>query len=439
MSTFRSSLSSAPYRFGSLTILLYFASWGIWWSFFQIWLTSEAGGLQLTGSEVGTVYSATSAAALGAMLLYGTVQDRLDLRRHLTIGIAALMTLVGPFVLWVYRPLLEHSFGLGVALGAVFLAAAFVGSTGLIEAFVERLSRRFDFEFGQARMWGSAGYAVVALAAGFLFAIDPALNFWAGSVIGLALLLIQILWRPSREDTSEVVASTVPEHTPSLRDMLGLLRLRSLWIVIVFVILSWTFYTVYDQQMFPDYYTSLFATQERGQQVYGTLNSAQVFLEALMMGLVPVLMRKVGVRTTLLLGVGVMFVRILATGLLDDPALVSIVKMLHAFEVPLFVLGIFRYITLHFRTELSATLYLVGFNISAQIGIVVLSSPLGMLRDQLGYQPTFLVIAGVVALAGIWALAMLERDDRSVHGDPFLRDSEAQRAETTTHREEIDA
>ena len=34
-------------------------------------------------------------------------------------------------------------------------------------------------------MWCSAGYALFALVAGFLFSIDPHLNFWTGSVMGV--------------------------------------------------------------------------------------------------------------------------------------------------------------------------------------------------------------------------------------------------------------
>ena len=45
------------------------------------------------------------------------------------------------------------------------------------------------------------------------------------------------------------------------------------------------------------------------------------------------------------------------------------------------------------------------------------------LRDQLGYQPTFLVIAGTVALAGVFAFFTLKKDDQEVLGDPFIRDS----------------
>ena len=36
-----------------------------------------------------------------------------------------------------------------------------------------------------------------------------------------------------------------------------------------------TFYTVFDQQMFPNYYASLFSTTEIGNATYGTLNSSR--------------------------------------------------------------------------------------------------------------------------------------------------------------------
>lgn len=38
----------------STNILLFFAGWGIWWSFFQIWLTTKEG---FSGAQVGVIYS----------------------------------------------------------------------------------------------------------------------------------------------------------------------------------------------------------------------------------------------------------------------------------------------------------------------------------------------------------------------------------------------
>jgi MFS transporter, OHS family, lactose permease len=258
---------------------------------------------------------------------------------------------------------------------------------------------------------------VAALMAGFLFTVNPLFNFIGGSIFGVLCLAVQLFWKTDHVPLAP--GHSAHPKTPSVREMVGVLAMPKLWTIIAFVLLSWTFYNLYDQQMFPDFYTSLFESKERGEQVYGVLNATQVFVEGGMMMLVPLVMRKVGVRTTLLLGVSVMCMRILGSAVFDDAVLISIVKMFHAIEVPLFILGIFRYITLHFKANLSATLYLVGFEVSAQVGNVLLSRPFGSLRDAIGYQPTFYVISGAVFLAGCWAYFALKRDDQDVEGDPI--------------------
>lgn len=95
--------------------------------------------------------------------------------------------------------------------------------------------------------------------------------------------------------------------------------------------------------------------------------------------------------------------------------------MLHSLEVPLFILPMFRYFTLHFDTKLSATLYMIGFQIAAQVGQVILSTPLGTLRDQIGYSNTFKIISLIVLIAGIFAAFVLKKDNQDVNGDPFVR------------------
>lgn len=52
-------------------------------------------------------------------------------------------------------------------------------------------------------------------------------------------------------------------------------------------------YGVYDQQ-FPLYYASLFPTAALGNQIFGYLNSFQVFIEAGMMFLAPFIVNKLG-------------------------------------------------------------------------------------------------------------------------------------------------
>ena len=414
-------LKNPSYLQSSTTMLLFFASWGIWWSFFQLWLTSEHNGLGLSGSAVGTIFSINSIASLVLMFLYGTIQDKLFIKRHLLIFNAILATLIAPFFIFIYSPLLQSHFIVGAWVGAIFLSAAYLSAVGVLEATTERFSRVFGFAYGQARAWGSFGYAISALLAGFLFVKDPRLNFICGSLIGICLLLDLLFWRPKEERAALKAIDELKsdDATPKLKDMVGLLKIKVLWQIIFFVMFSWTFYNVFDQQMFPEFYTSLFSSNAVGQQTYGTLNSIQVFVEALMLGLVPLLMKKIGVRKTLLLGTAIMCLRIGLCGFITDPIVISGVKMLHSLEVPLFVLSIFRYFTLHFDTKLSATLYMIGFQIAAQVGQVILSTPLGILRDNMGYSMTFKIIALIVLLTGIYGFFIIKKDNEFVNGQPL--------------------
>ncbi|MEY8661702.1 MFS transporter [Ligilactobacillus faecis] len=415
------NLKNPSYLQSSTMMFLFFASWGIWWSFFQLWLTSKQNGLGLSGSQVGTVFSINSIASLVLMFIYGTLQDQLFIKRHLLIFNAVLATLIAPFFIFIYSPLIKTHFLLGVWLGAIFLSAAYLSAVGVLEATTERFSRVFGFAYGQSRAWGSFGYALAALIAGFIFVKDPNLNFIGGSVIGLFLLLDLLFWRPQEErDALKAIDELKTDSsTPKLKDMLALLKLPVLWQIIIFVMFSWTFYNVFDQQMFPEFYTSLFSSTTLGQQTYGTLNSIQVFVEALMLGLVPLLMHKIGVKKTLMLGTTIMFLRIGLCGLISDPIAISCVKMLHSLEVPLSVLSIFRYFTLHFDTKLSATLYMIGFQIAAQVGQVILSTPLGILRDSFGYSTTFKIIALIVLVTGIYGYFIIKNDNEFVNGQPL--------------------
>ena len=415
------AFSNPFYRTSSLEILLFFAGWGIWWSFFQIWLTTKQG---FTGAQVGTIYTFGSAVALVLMFVYGSVQDKLGVKKNLLIFMVSCQVLLDPFCAWVYVPMFESSFYVGAMVGAVCLSVAYLAACPVFEAVTERLSRRYRFEYGQARAWGSLGYAISALTAGFLFTINPYLVFWTGSAVSAVLLAILVFLKPENSEANVQQYENREERnkdakSPSLKEIISVFGILDLWKIIIFVILSWTFYTVFDQQMFPEFFTRFFATPEEGQQAYGVLNSVQVFLEFIMMSLVPILMRKIGVRRALLLGCLIMVCRISGCGIASTPLGIALIKLLHAPETALFVLAIFRYFTLHFDTRVSATLYMVGFQIAASVGGIIFSVPLGSLRDSIGYQHTFLLIAGIVLCATVYAFLILKKDDQDVEGQPL--------------------
>ena len=117
------SFSNPFYRTSSMEILFFFAGWGIWWSFFQIWLTTKQG---FSGAQVGTIYSFGSAVALFLMFVYGSIQDKLGMKKNLLIFLVVCEIFLAPFFTWIYVPMLESNFYVGAIVGAVYLAVSYL-------------------------------------------------------------------------------------------------------------------------------------------------------------------------------------------------------------------------------------------------------------------------------------------------------------------------
>lgn len=292
----------------------------------------------------------------------------------------------------------------------IYVGATFFAGIGALESYTERVSRIASFEYGRARMWGSLGWAGATFFAGLLFNIDPNLNFAMGSAS--ALLFIILLWR-LRNVRPHTMNELEFGKTQSLTitDALGLLRMRSFWSLVIFVC-GVSVYNVYDQQ-FPVYFASLFASQNEGNEMFGYLNSLQVFLEAGGMFLAPFLVNRIGAKRGLLLSGVIMALRILGSGLADDAITISFMKLLHAVELPILLISLFKYITSVFDKRLSATIYLVGFQFVASLCASFLSPLAGYSYDTLGFADTYMILAAIVIFMTIISSVLLQSEDAS--------------------------
>ncbi|MWP47659.1 oligosaccharide MFS transporter [Gilliamella sp. Pas-s27] len=403
------------YWFSSGYLFTFYAAWSLWWSFYAIWLKSKIG---LSGEQLGIVYAANSAAAMFFMIFYGIIQDKLQTGKAVVTFQSIVMILIGPFLIYIYEPLLQNNFIWGVCIGAPVLSASFISGSALIDSFIERISRLFGFEFGSARFWGSFGYAAATFVAGKLFGIDPHINFWMASVVAAVFFTINIVFKPKHYQTlssknNNTILTEKTTTIPTMGEIFSLFGLQRFWLFVLFVIGTYSFYTIYDQQLFPNFYTSFFDKPEDGYEVYGYLNSFQVFLEATCMIIAPYFINKMGAKKSLLVAALVMICRITLSATLDNIYLISLVKLFHAIEIPLFILAMFKYIVGNFDARLSATLYLVGFNISSNLGVIVLSWLVGKLFDNTGYATTFYVLAGVVLLTSIIAIFTLSDEKKA--------------------------
>lgn len=118
---------------------------------------------------------------------------------------------------------------------------------------------------------GLAGLGGGCIFAGQLFNIDPNINFWIASVSAVILTAIIMSVKIEMTDHEKNRADSV-----RLKDVGRLFLLRDFWFFMMYIIGVTCIYGVYDQQ-FPIYYASLFPSVSTGNQVFGYLNSFQVF------------------------------------------------------------------------------------------------------------------------------------------------------------------
>ncbi|CAN2248149.1 lactose permease [Bacillus subtilis] len=397
----------------SAYLFFFFFTWSSSYSLFAIWLGQE---VKLNGSATGIIFSVNAIFTLCMQPLYGFISDKLGLKKNILFMISVLIVFTGPFYIFIYGPLLQYDVFLGAIVGGIYLGTAFLAGVGAIETYIEKVSRKYQFEYGKTRMWGSLGWAVATFFAGQLFNINPNINFWIASLSAVILVAIIMSIKIEMTDYDKERADSI-----RLKDVGGLFLLKDFWFLMLYVIGVTCVYSVYDQQ-FPIYYASLFPTSAMGNQIFGYLNSFQVFLEAGMLFLAPFIVNRLGPKKSLILAGLLMSFRIIGSGIVIGPFGISSMKLIHALELPIMLIAIFKYLAANFDTRLSSVLYLVGFQFASQVGTSIFSPIAGGLYDSIGFRQTYLFM-GTLALCFtiISIFTLLDSKKGVAYAQPFQK------------------
>lgn len=403
--SFMQKLRTMPREFWILSIgmYLFFVSWAGCYSLLALWLQRF---FNMSGSQTGLTYAVFSVVAFCLQPVYGFIQDKLVLRRNLIYYIGILMALCGPYYIFVCEPLLGINIVAGGVAVGFYMGLCYQAGVGALESYSERFARRIGAEFGHIRMWGSLGWASTVAVTGILINIDPHYNFYLSSVAGVLFLLCVFSLRSGRFSLSSADADASGKtQKASLSTALALVKLPSFWAVIVWVVGCST-YLVYDQQ-FMVRFVQLFDDPAHGTELYGYLNSVQVFLEAACTFLAPFVVNKIGAKNGMIVAGSIMFVRILLSGLVDSAVAISAVKLLHAPEVPMVIISLFKYITTRFNPALSATLYLVGYQMVTQVIGALMAPVAGYGYDTIGFAHTYVIMSLLVLVTTVISVFLL--------------------------------
>ncbi|WP_375088863.1 MFS transporter [Peribacillus sp. RS7] len=401
------NVSKGFWNFGGL-FYFYFIIWAIVLGFLPLWLEDVAG---LNPSETGIVFSSMSLIALCYQPFLGIISDKLGFKKNLFWVVVILLMFMGPFFSFLYAPLLKANIVIGAIIGSVYLSAVFNGGVGVVESYIERVSRNNGFEYGRVRLFGSIAGATASLIGGVMFVKNPNSIFWFAS--GAAVFLAVLLFTAKIEGQDHIKSggSKVKGNEISKKAVLSIFKIKSFWYLSFLIIGTAAIYDVFDQQ-FPNYYVQFFSSKEYGTDIFSKLVSIQVGLEAILMIFTPVIVNKMGAKNGLILFGVLTFVRIFGSAIATGPVLLSIFRLIAAFEMPLLLVSIFKYITGVFDTRLSATIYLLAFNFAKQSAITIFSSVAGSMYSFMGFQNTYYCLSAVVLLVTLISYFTLSNDKK---------------------------
>lgn len=404
--------SIAKHNYWSISgfVFLYFAVQATAIALLSIWLSSS---LQLTGTEIGVVFSANAIISMLAQPVYGIISDKFGLKKNILWIITILSVATGPFFIYIYKPLLLFNPWLGAIIGGLYIGAAFQAGGGAVESYADRVARTYGFEYGRVRMFGSIGFALMSFFLGPLMNVNPNYNFVMGSILGIILLLLLLVMKINPDQEAQ---GLIEKATPfQISDLWTLLKSGKFWAFVVYVVSVPTFYMVCDQQ-FPIHYAASFSNQATGNQFYGYLNSAQVFIEAGFLFIAPLIVVRIGIKKGLLLANGLMIIRLLLAGIVVGPVLLSFVKLISAIELPILLVSVFKYIGAHFSPRVSSTLYLIGFQFSLALGQTVYSPVIGNLYDTIGFNKAYVLMGAIAMIFTLIAAYTLRKDNQDNEG-----------------------
>lgn len=396
------SLKNRNYIAFSAVSFCHLFAWASAMSFFAIWLGQHLG---IGAAKVGLLYSANMLVALVMQPVLGFISDKIGLKKILLLIIFFVLVMIGPFFIYVYGPLLISNFYLGAVLGGIYLGFVFNAGYGVIDSYLNKIAIKYKFEYGRARMWGSAGWAVATYVTGLFMNINPNLAFWCASIA--ALVAVIFISMAKVEITSWDMKNA---ESVSLKDALCLLKNKDILYLLFFMLGVGCVYDVYDQQ-FGVYFVSQFSSSEEGNLWFGNLGALQTLFEAVFLFAAPVIANKLGAKRTLILAGTIMAFRIIGSSFEWGPLWIGAIKCIHSFEKPLFLVGQFKYISKNFDLRLSSSIYL-GCMCTSSICGSFLSPFFGHLYETIGFSQAYLYIGVVAGICTMISYKLLVDDDR---------------------------
>ena len=426
MATTMTTRNKSSYYFPlSAIIFLFYFSWAATLAMASQWLWHI---LHLDNTTKGMFFTAN---ALGAMLLqpvYGAIQDRLGVSKKLLLWVGFVLTLCWPVMGYLFVYVMQNiSPLLALVVSGGFIALGILAAAGVVDSYCERVGRNAGLEYGSVRVWGAVGWCIGILIAGRFTTEGLLVNlpYIACSAAGILLLLVLFRLNDKGAQTASVPGQE--QQVASLTQSLVVLKEFRFWTFAIFLFGIAGLYFLFDQQ-FQDYYALFFdvpgAAVGAGGKAYSYLYACETIIEIVCLPLVPFVVNRIGARNSLILAAGLMGLRILCIGLLEDKWLITALYLTRGFEIPLLLVAVFKFMEGVYDPRFSSTIYLIAFQFAQQLCSICFATQVGRIITEYGathqahgFQIAYIALGVFGLFFMVWGAVMLPR------ATPFLKKS----------------
>ncbi|WP_062516275.1 oligosaccharide MFS transporter [Demequina gelatinilytica] len=403
------------WNYGGL-YFFYFAIWQIFFSFHGLWF-KQAG---IGEGDIGLINTVMAITALCLQPLYGYLQDRLGLKKHLFSFVVLCGAMVGPFFVIAFPALAAWNVTGAAVVAGMYMSLVLLAGVSVVEAFNERASRANEFEYGHARLFGSIAGGTITAVGGWIWTnVNPDSIWWAASFCALVLGALLFVAKVPHQAAENAAKGEVSETKVTKDTIKGLLSNRSFVGFVVLMFGTAALYDVFDQQF--SIYFEQHVNHGDPVSLFANVVTVQIFCEAAVMLVAPWFVNKIGAKRGLQLFAAILVIRVLGSAMVTTTEALIAWRLLAAIEMPLMLVSVMKYITRMFDVKISATAYMLGFGVAKSLGVAAFSLPFGHAYETIGFADAYLIMSVVIVGVTVIASFLMRNDkglDDAIDADP---------------------
>jgi PPP family 3-phenylpropionic acid transporter len=365
----------------------YFSAMGVYLPYLSLYL----GSVGFSGTQIGLTASFFPLAGVVMPPLWGLLSDRFGWRKYLLLA-TLLTAIITSLLLW----LIAHSFAM-LLIFLILLAISISPAIPLADAMTLQWIDERGGSYGAIRVYGSAGFLLTAIVAGTI------LN--AVGIASLFLLLAIVFCGPFLASFFTPGQNKGSMARANSREVLILLQDR---VLLLFLLLCTVGYGTFAS------YSTFFALYLRSLGIdtaaIGFASGMASLGELPIMMLSPLLLKRLGTKWLLIVGLGAAVVRWLGYATFTDyPALFSF-TLLHGISFASFYVAAVTFLDRRVPPELRTTGQTLFYGTCFGFGSWACTNFFGALYERLHGSTMYFVAAAICATSILGLILLIPRD-----------------------------